>query len=186
MRIIDLKNYALAHHIPIITDEALAFISTYIKEHQVKTILEIGGAIGYSAICFSMLGTHVDTCERDEMRFIEAIGFINEFNASVSMVKKDALLEDVAKRTYDLIFIDAAKAQYEKFFIKYEKYLNPRGVIICDNLNFHHLKPEEVSRSTRQLLRKIESFKVFLKENERFETTFYDLGDGLSISRKVV
>ncbi len=186
MTIFELKAHALATKIPIITDQALDYITTYIKTNHVKNILEIGGAIGYSAIAFSLLGCHVDTFERDDIRALEAQTWITDFGADVTLYHTDALLFDASTlKNYDLIFIDAAKAQYQKFFEKYEKNLNPQGVMICDNINFHHLNPEEVSRNTRALLRKIENFKQYLKARSDYETTFYELGDGLSVSKKV-
>jgi predicted O-methyltransferase YrrM len=84
-----------------------------------------------------------------------------------------------------MIFIDAAKAQYQKFFNKFVPYLKKGGVVICDNLNFHHLNPSLVNRNTRQLIRKINEFKVFLEQHQDYKTTFFDIGDGMSITMKV-
>jgi predicted O-methyltransferase YrrM len=85
---------------------------------------------------------------------------------------------------YDMIFIDAAKAQYERFFDKYIPFLKPNGIVICDNLRFHDLDPLKVNRHTKQLLRKIGEFKEFLLNHPAFDTTFYDQGDGMSISQR--
>ena len=99
----------------------------------------------------------------------------------------DALeaFNEVKNDKFDLIFIDAAKAQYQKFFLTYESLLNPNGIIICDNMNFHMLKEQDqasLSRSVRGLVRKLANFEAWLLDNNNYETTIYDIGDGMSIS----
>lgn len=185
MTIKELKDYALLNKIPIITDEALTFILNYIKINKVKRVLEIGSAIGYSAICFTEAGAEVETFERDTTRILEAKKFIELFKARVKLYEVDALEYQEELGQYDLIFIDAAKAQYEKFFQKFKRNLAPNGVIICDNLNFHNLDITTVSKSTKQLIIKLNKFKDFLRNNTEFVTQFYDLGDGLTVSKRV-
>ena len=89
-----------------------------------------------------------------------------------------------------MIFLDAAKSQNIKFFNKFGLALKPHGFIITDNLNFHGYvdkDPEEIeSKNIRGIVKKTQEFKQFLIENERYETMFYDIGDGISISEKVV
>lgn len=179
------KAYCLEQKIPIITDDALNYIINYIKIHNVKNVLEIGTAYGFSSISFSKAGCHVDTFEKDEERILVAQRFVKTFNADVTIFPYDANSYDYLTQTYDVIFIDAAKGQYQRFFNKFQHNLNPGGVIICDNLSFHDLKPENVrKRQTRNLLKRIENFKIFLMENPEFETEILALGDGLSVSRK--
>ena len=182
----NLKKEASEQRVPIICDEGLAFLLDTIKANNVKTVLEIGTAVGYSAINMALMVDRVDTFERDEMMISQAKSNIANFNLEhkITLISADALLFDGDLQNYDLIFIDAAKAQYEKFFTKYAKNLNKSGVIVCDNLNFHNLKESEVSRQTRQLLRKINKFREFLKENIEYETTFFNVGDGMSISKR--
>lgn len=181
----DLKVYAKAHNIPIIQDDALLYIQDYIKRHNIKSILEIGTAYGYSAVSFANKTTHVDTIERDPTCIQTASLWIDRLNANVTLHAADALNYEGIDKTYDLIFIDAAKSQYETLFNKYSKYLNDGGTIICDNIHFHHLTIETAkTRSTKSLLKKIAAFKTFLQENEAFETKILDNGDGLSVSKK--
>ena len=89
---------------------------------------------------------------------------------------------------YDLIFIDAAKAQNRKFFEKFENNLKDNGTIITDNMNFHGLVDQEVeegiSRNLRQLVKKIRAYHTFLQENDKYETDFLDIGDGIAVSVK--
>ena len=88
--------------------------------------------------------------------------------------------------SYDLIFIDAAKAQSIKFFNKYTEFLKKGGYVVTDNLSFHGLvnSNQEMSRNLKQLVRKINNYIEFLKSNTSYETKFYDLGDGVSVSKK--
>ncbi|WP_162164007.1 O-methyltransferase [Acholeplasma hippikon] len=172
--------------IPIITDEGLAYIIDYIRKNNVKKILEIGTAYGYSAICFSLENTVVDTFERDPERIVEAKKWVKTFNANVTIYDEDALLYEGLTDKYDLIFIDAAKSQYQKFFEKFKHNLNTDSAIICDNISFHQLKIEDVkNRNTKALLRKLEAFKTFLIENKDFDSIILpEVGDGLSVSKK--
>ena len=184
-----IKTFAKENHVPIISDEGLIFLLQIIKEHQVKNVLEIGTAIGYSAIAMQTLGCVVDSFERDQ----EMINLAKEnikiyhLEQKVRIIEADALLYNGSlNKIYDLIFIDAAKAQYQKFFEKYQTYLKDDGVIICDNLSFHHLDKTKVNRNTRQLLIKLENFREFLINNASFKTDFYDIGDGMSVSKRMI
>ncbi len=181
-----LKLYATENHVPIICEDGLLFLESLIEAHHIKHILEIGTAIGYSALAMASLGCTVDTIEKDSyMIELAKKNFeVYDVNQQIKLIESDALTYDGELKIYDLIFIDAAKAQYQRFFEKYMPYLKPQGIIVCDNLKFHDLKPENVNRHTKQLLRKIESFKTFLQEHSDYETSFYDHGDGMSVSQR--
>lgn len=103
----------------------------------------------------------------------------------INIVFNDALDVNLAGHKYDLIFIDAAKGQYIKYFEKFQNYLNPDGIIITDNLKFHGLvenKDKVESKNVLGLVNKIEKYIEFLKESDEFVTKFYDIGDGISVS----
>ena len=185
----DMERYAEANNVPIIEKDSIEFIRKYIKLNKVKSILELGTAIGYSAILMAECDKSVEvtTIERDEKRYREAVKNVNEcgLDNQINIVFNDALEVNLAGHKYDLIFIDAAKGQYIKFFEKFENYLNPGGIVITDNLKFHGLveKKEEIeSRNVRGLVNKIEKYVDFLKQNEEYITKFYDIGDGISVS----
>lgn len=182
----EIIQYAKDHQIPIICQDGLLFLSKVINEYQVKQVLEIGTAIGYSALAMASLGCKVDTMERNhEMIELAKKNLeIYDINQQICLIAADALTYHGELKMYDLIFIDAAKAQYQRFFEKYKHYLNPDGVVVCDNLRFHDLKPENVNRHTKQLLKKIETFKSYLSEHPEFKTTFVEHGDGMSISQR--
>lgn len=185
----EMERYAEANNVPIIERDSIEFIRKYIKINNVKSILEIGTAIGYSAIKMAEVDPklEVTTIERDEKKYREAVKNVNEcgMDQQINIVFNDALDVNLAGHKYDLIFIDAAKGQYIKFFEKFQNYLNPDGIIITDNLKFHGLvenKEKVESKNVLGLVNKIEKYIDFLKENDEFVTKFYDIGDGISVS----
>ncbi len=189
--IMEMEQYALEHNVPIIEKESIAFIMKFIKANNIKNILEIGSAIGYSTILMASVGKDVTvtTIERDETRYMECLKNVKKcgFEQKINIVFQDALEVNLNNVSYDMIFIDAAKGQYTKFFEKFKYFLKPNGVIISDNLKFHgHVgKSSEIeSKNLRSLVSKLEDYIEFLKENKEFETNFYDVGDGLSVSVK--
>lgn len=186
----ELEKYAKENNVPIIQKDGLNFLIEYIKENNITNILEIGTAIGYSAINMALINENIKivTIERNEEMYNLAKINIRKFNLEnrMTVILSDALETEI-KDTYDLIFIDAAKAQYTKFFEKYKYNLKKSGTIITDNLNFHGLAahPEEIhSKNLRALVTKINNYKDFLKNNKEFITTFYEIGDGIAVSKK--
>ena len=189
--ILEMEQYAKDKNVPIIEKDSIAYIMKYIKNNNVKNILEIGSAIGYSAILMasSSKDVKVTTIERDETRYMECLKNVKKcgFDKEVNVVFQDALEVNLTGVSYDLIFIDAAKGQYKKFFEKFKFFLAPSGVIITDNLKFHGYvgKKETIdSKNLRGIVDKIESYIEFLKTNEEFETEFIDIGDGISVSKR--
>ncbi len=187
--ITNLEIYAKENNVPIIQKEGLNFLIEYIKQNNVKTILEIGTAIGYSSINMALVSDDIQitTIERNEKMYKQAIKNIKDFNLEnrINVIYGDAL-DTVVQGKYDLIFIDAAKAQYIKFFEKYKQNLQMNGAIITDNLNFHGLAlhPEEIhSKNLKALVRKINNYKDFLINNKEFQTVFYEIGDGIAVSK---
>ena len=185
-----LEEYAKVHNIPIMQKDGIEFLCKYIRDNGIKNILEIGTAIGYSAIkmCLVDNDIYVTTIERDADRYNLAIKNINDFNLNdrINVILGDALDIELNDK-FDLIFIDAAKSQYIKFFEKFEVNLNHNGVIVSDNLSFHGLVEDPTktnNRNTKQLVGKIRKYIDYLKSNDKYETTFYKLGDGVAISIK--
>lgn len=188
-KIIEMEQYAKEHNVPIIEKDSIAFIMKFIKANDIKEILELGSAIGYSAILMASVKDDIKltTIERDELRYMECLKNVKNcgLQDKINVVCQDALEVNLSGVSYDLIFIDAAKGQYTKFFEKYKYFLKPGGVIISDNLKFHgHVgnRNNIASRNLKQLVGKIENYIDFLKNNDEFETKFYDVGDGLSVS----
>jgi len=157
-----------------------------IKKYNIKSILEIGTANSYSSHIFARYGAKVLSLEKNYNMYNLALkNLINSrLNKNIQVLFKDALLYDTNKK-FDMIFIDGSKTNYLKFFQKFQDNLNHKGIIIADNINFHKLKIEEVNRRTKKILLRINEFKEFLKKNKLFKTIFLDVGDGISISKKV-
>ncbi len=188
----EMEEYARNKNVPIIEKDSITFIMKYIKLNNVKNILEIGSAIGYSAILMASVAEDVKitTIERDEARYMECLKNVKKcgMDKKITVVYQDALEVNLTEKVeYDLIFIDAAKGQYTKFFEKFKYFLAPNGIIITDNLKFHGYvgsKKKIESKNLQGIVKKIEKYILFLKENEEFDTKFYDVGDGLSVSVK--
>ena len=188
-----LKEYAKENNVPIIQDEGLTFLLNAIKLKNPKVILEVGCAIGYSSIMMakSSMAT-IYTIERDPKMYEEAKKNDKEAGLEnrIHIIFADALLafDFVKDIKIDMLFIDAAKAQYTKFFEIYTKNLSDNGIVVCDNMLFHGMVLNEdlssMSRSVRGLVRKLNSFHEFLLNNDSYDTTIYNLGDGMSISIK--
>lgn len=182
---------AKAKQIPIISDDAMHLLLQLIRIAKVKRVLEIGTAIGYSAM---MIAIHSDalvtTIERDEVLYQQACDNVKHAKLSdkIKLIQADAVTLDIDEdERFDLIFIDAAKAAYIALFEKYEPYLKQGGLIVSDNLLFHGMvsAPEKAeSRNVRQLVRKIDQFNHFLIQHPGFDSYIYDIGDGMSISIK--
>ena len=187
----EIREYARDNKVPIMNQEGIDFLTTFIIKHQIKNVLEIGTAIGYSAIMMSLCSPtlKVTTIERDEERYLEAIKNIKKLSLEdrITLIFNDALKTRVEGK-YDLIFLDAAKAQSIKFFELFERNLNDGGFIITDNMYFHGLvkknEKEIKSRNVRGIVRKIKGYITFLKENDDYNTTIYDIGDGIAVSEK--
>ena len=187
----EIKKYARKNQVPIMKDDGLDFICNYIREHNVKRILEIGTAIGYSAIQFAKVNPDITvvTIEREIDKVIRAKQNFhdNGLEERITVLNEDALMLENLPGEFDLIFIDAAKAQYIKFFEKFKVNLAPDGVIISDNLSFHGMVEDfslTKSKDTIRMLKKIKKYVEFLKTNPDYTTEFFTVGDGISVTRK--
>ena len=188
--ILEMEHYASTNNVPIIELDSIKFIMKYIKLNKVKSILEIGAAIGYSAIKMASISDDikVTTIERDSFRYNEAVKNIeyNNLNDRINIILGDALEVNI-EGSYDLIFIDAAKAQSIKFFEKYSPLLKDNGTIITDNINFHGLTFSDnpaPTRNLRQLTRKIKTYLEFLENNKEYDSKYINIGDGVIVSKK--
>ncbi len=183
-----IEKYAEENNVPIMDKKGLKFLVDYIKYNDVRSILEIGSAIGYSAINMALAGSNVivTTIEKDRVRYLEALKNIKSFDLDkrINLVLGDALDIKMDEK-FDLIFIDAAKGQYINYFKKYANNVKDNGVIISDNIYFHGLVEQEErieKKSLRQLIEKIRKYILFLKDSKEFKTEFFKVGDGLAVS----
>ena len=186
-----LKEYADINDVPIMQDEGIDFLIDFILKNNINSVLEIGSAIGYSAIMMALNNPNlkITTIERDQERYMEALKNIKSFDLEdrITLVFNDALEANI-EGEFDLIFIDAAKGQNIRFFEKYELNLKDRGYIITDNMNFHGLVDkldEEIeSRNLRQLVRKIKEYREYLSTRSDYEVEILNIGDGIAVCQK--
>ena len=184
-----LKESAIENKIPIMQDEGIDFLTTFIIKNEIETVLEIGTAVGYSAImmCLYCPSIKVVTIERDSERYMEALNNIKDFGLEdrITPIFNDALEVKLDKK-FDLIFLDGAKGQNINFFEHFEDNLEKDGYFVTDNMNFHgYVNKDEneiQSKNLRQLVRKIKEYREFLKTNDKYDTTFNNIGDGLAIT----
>lgn len=189
----DIYQYAVEYDVPIIMKDSLELIEMLILKEasacKTYRILEIGCAIGYSSLHFASVcdNVFIDTVERNEKMIEIAKSNFSKYDqkGKINLICGDALeVELDSSIKYDLIFIDAAKAQNIKFFNKFSPYLKDDGMIITDNLYFHGCmeNPEEQSKNVRNMVRKIDEYNKFLSSHDLFITTFVPIGDGISIT----
>ena len=186
----EIKKYALDNKVPIMVDEGIDFLTTFIIKNQVNSVLEIGTAIGYSAIMMALANPNVKitSIERDKDRYLEAIKNIKKFDLEdrITLIFNDALEVKIDDK-FDLVFIDAAKGQNIRFFEKFSNNINKNGFIITDNMDFHGLveKENEIqSRNLRALIRKIREYKEYLLKLTSYKVEFFNVGDGLAVIEK--
>lgn len=187
----EIEEYARNNNIPIMLKDGITYLCDYIKDNNIKSILEIGSAIGYSSIMMALVDNDIKitTIEKDTNRYNMAIDNINKFNlgSRITILNEDALESNI-NGTFDLIFIDASKGNNINFFNKYKSNLNKSGVIVTDNLSFHGLVEDEnkiKTKNQRGIVKKIKLYLDFLSNNKEFNTIYVPVGDKISISKRV-
>lgn len=186
----ELELYAKENNVPIMQKDGILYLLNYIKENNIKNILEIGSAIGYSSIMMANVNDNikVTTIERDKERYDIAVANIKKYNKEnqINIIYGDATEVEIPGN-YDLIFIDAAKGKNIYFFEKFKSNLNKNGTIITDNLSFHGLVEDSSlvkTKNQRGIVNKIKLFIEFLDNNEEFTTTYTKVGDTIAISKR--
>lgn len=186
----ELELYAREHNVPIMQKDGILYLIDYIKKNNIKTILEIGSAIGYSSIMMASISSDikVTTIEIDKERYDIAVSNINKngLNKQIDILYGDACDVDIDGK-YDLIFIDASKGKNTFFFNKFKHNLNDNGTIITDNLSFHGLVEDPnliKTKNQRGIVNKIKSYIEFLDNNEEFITIYTKVGDTIAISKR--
>lgn len=187
-----IKQKALEEHIPIIMDDTLEVVDKILTNLKPKKILEIGTAVGYSAMCFSeylLEGGKIDTIERDEERILQAKENIKRVGVEekINIYEGDAVeilpkLDD----KYDMIFIDAAKGKYPFFLKEALRMLNEGGVILADNILYKgYVMSDYNKHKQRTAVRNLREYIAEVTNNPKLETKILEIGDGLAITKKV-
>lgn len=189
----EIEYYAQENNVPIMELIGIETMLQLLRISQPKQILEIGTAIGYSAIRMAQAlpGTKIVTIERDQERYEKALENIERTGTAsqITVIFGDAL--EVGEKVknhgeYDCIFIDAAKGQYRHFFDIYEKCLSRDGLIVTDNVLFKGLVAEEQieNKRIRSLVTKIKSYNEWLIKHPDYQTTIVPVGDGVALSKR--
>jgi predicted O-methyltransferase YrrM len=189
----EMEEYARQNGVPIMEPAGIEAMLQLLRIQQPEAILEVGTAIGYSAIrmALTLPQAKVITLERDEERFNLAVEYLKRAGMQdrIIQIRGDALEleEEVAGHApFDAIFIDAAKGQYKRFFEIYSRHLKPGGMIITDNVLFKGLvySQEAESKNVRSLVKKIDEFNRWLTAHEEYDTVILPIGDGVAVSKK--
>lgn len=188
--LIRIKENAIKEHIPIIMDDTLEVIGNILKTNKPKLILEIGTAVGYSAICFSKYlaeNGRIDTIERDEERIKEAKINLKEMGLEeiIRIYEGDAVdILPTLNEKYDMVFIDAAKGKYPFFLKESLRMLNKNGIIFADNILYKgYVMSDYNKHKQRTAVRNLREYIKEVTENENLETEILEVGDGLAISK---
>ncbi len=185
-----IKKKALEEHIPIIMDDTLEVIEKYALKLKPRKILEIGTAVGYSAICFSKYlsedGT-IDTIEREKIRIKEAKENIKDMNLEkkINIYEGDAVeILPMLNEKYDMIFIDAAKGKYPFFLKESLRMLSQNGIIFADNILYKgYVMSDYNLHKQRTAVRNLREYIAEVTENPNLNTEILEVGDGLAITR---
>jgi predicted O-methyltransferase YrrM len=185
-----IKQKALEDHIPIIMDDTLKLIEDLLQNKKIVKILEIGTAVGYSAICFTQFLTedgYIDTIEREEERVNQASENIKlaEVQDKINIYFGDAveILPNLDNK-YDMIFIDAAKGKYPFFLGEALRMLADNGIILADNVLYKgYVMSDYNKHKQRTAVRNLREYIKEVTENPNLETTIYEVGDGLAVTK---
>lgn len=187
-----IKVKALENHIPIIMDDTLEVVGDLLNKIKPKFILEIGTAVGYSAMCFSKYiseNGYIDTIEREHERVeeakknIELVGILDKIN----IIEGDAveILPTINKK-YDVVFIDAAKGKYPIFLKEALRLINKNGYIIADNVLYKgYVMSDYNKHKQRTAVRNLREFIAEITKNPTLETKILEVGDGLAITKVI-
>ncbi len=188
--LLKIKEKALEEHIPIIMDDTLETIKKYISNHKLNSILEIGTAVGYSAICFTQFlaeNGQIDTIERETERVKEAKENIKkaEVEKFINIYEGDAveILPNLNNK-YDMIFIDAAKGKYPFFLKEALRMLNKNGIIFADNILYKgYVMSDYNKHKQRTAVRNLREYIKETTQSPNLETEILEVGDGLAITK---
>ncbi|MGL6063887.1 MAG: O-methyltransferase [Fusobacteriaceae bacterium] len=186
--IIKMEEYARENNVPIITKEVAKYLEFLIKSHKFNSILEIGTAIGYSGIvmleAMNEKKGKLVTIEIDEIRYEEAKKNFKESgytNIMTYLGDANEVLPNLVeqKESFDFIFIDASKGQYQNFFEESYKMLSRDGIIFIDNIMFRGYLYKEYPKRFKTIVKKLDKFIDYLYESHNF--VLLPFGDGVGL-----
>lgn len=185
-----IKKEAIEEHVPIIMDDTLEKIEEIVGDRKFKRILEIGTAVGYSALCFTKFldeNGEIDTIERNDEMIKKAKENIKlaRNDVKINLFEGDAveILKTLNNR-YDMVFIDAAKSKYPIFLEESLRMLTDDGIIFADNILYKgYVMSDYNKHKQRTAVTHLREFIKMITTNDRLETQIIDVGDGLSYTK---
>lgn len=190
----EMEQFACDNDIPIMELVGIEVMLQILSFIQPKKVLEIGTAIGYSAIRIAMKlpNCSVVTIERDKERYEIAKQYVKKagLEGRITVIYGNALeVEDQVKPfgNFDALFIDAAKGQYKRFFDMYSSYVNKDGLVISDNILFKGIVAREgtIAKGMRTMVTNLQMYNEMLMQNKEYDTVIYPIGDGIAVSKKL-
>ena len=189
----NIKEYAVKNNVPIMTDEGMNFLVDYIKKNNIQKILEVGTAIGYSAI---VMANAVPDCEITTLEFDENIAEIAKSNISkaglshrIKVVYADArdyIPYMDSDETFDLIFLDGPKAHYINMLDDCMRLLKTGGILMCDNILYKGMTADDslIIKRKITIVKRLRKLIDELTTRDDMETSILTIGDGMTISIK--
>lgn len=185
-----IKKEAIEEHVPIIMDDTLEKIEEIVGDRKFKRILEIGTAVGYSALCFTRfldVNGEIDTIERNDEMIKKAKENIKlaRNDVKINLFEGDAveILKTLNNR-YDMVFIDAAKSKYPIFLEESLRMLTDDGIIFADNILYKgYVMSDYNKHKQRTAVTHLREFIKMITTNDKLETQIIDVGDGLSYTK---
>jgi predicted O-methyltransferase YrrM len=186
----EIEEYATEYNVPIINKISSSLLIEAVKTKQPKSILEIGTAIGYSALLMAHYmpkDSKIITIEQDATRIDIAYDYIARAGRTEQIQLLDGDASNILLQlegTFDMVFIDAAKAQYLDYLSKIIDKLSIGAVVIADNVLFRGMvmSEEPPLRRYKTIVKRLKEYLEFVKTDPRFSTTIYHDGDGVAIS----
>lgn len=190
-----IEKSAIADNVPIIRKEMESFLRVMLTVKQPLNVLELGCAVGYSAILMSEYlpeGGHITTIENYDKRIQQAKINISEAGADgkITLLEGDAMevMAELKSESYDFVFMDAAKAQYINFLPEVLRLMKPGAILIADNV----LQDGDIIESRYGIVRRnrtihsrMREYMFQVKHMDELETTIVPIGDGITMSVKI-
>lgn len=192
MNLEEIALKARQQHIPVLLGDTAKFLIDFLKDKKINNILEIGTAIGYSGVLFLQVckGAKLVTIDINQDRQSVAKKNFEQFGfgENVTLINGDAY--DIIKTLntkFDFIFLDGPKGQYLKYLPYLLELLNENGFLIADNIYFHGKVRQEgfIPHKHRTMVVNLRKFINEITSNKNLQTELFEIGDGISISKKI-
>lgn len=190
-----MEDFAKENKVPIINENGRRVFIEIIKKYKPQRVLEIGTAIGYSALLTTYYGAEnakIISLELDEERAKQAQDFINQsaYREQIKIILGDAAknIEKLDKNyKFDMVFIDAAKGQYPDYLQKVLPLLADDGIILADNVLFrgYVMSEEKPPRRYKTIVKRLREYIAMVSDTDKFTTEIFENGDGLALTKRL-